>query len=116
MAASTGAIFLKGKSGRSYIIDTLAVDAANSLDNLSPEAASSASPTAWKVPEDCMITNYIQTGATTAVRRQFRQNGSTIPGGTLRCAMFTPSATVIALPPLGIPIRGGTELSIGTLA
>lgn len=106
MAAELGSLILLGKSGRTYSVDLYLPDAVAGLVAFSPNGAATAtSPTQYRVPEDCVITDISVATGTTAVGLVINVNNASIQGGVLRYA--NQLNTLAQRPALRIPLRGG---------
>jgi hypothetical protein len=106
MAASNGTMFLLGKSGRSYAVDLYLPDAVGGLVGFNPNGASaSTSPTQYRVPEACVITDVSIVTGTTAVGAVLNVNNAALQGGALRYAIHL--NTLNNRPSLRIPVAAG---------
>lgn len=109
MAAELGSITLLGRSGKTYIVDLYIPDAVAGLVGFAPNGAATAtSPTQYRVPEACMITDVSVATGTTAVGLVLTQNNGSIQGGVLRYANFL--NTLASRPALRIPLAAGDFL------
>jgi len=106
MAASNGSLTMLGKTGKTYIIDVYAPDAVGGQWGFSANGSAGAtSPTQFRVPEQCVITDFSIATGTTAVGVVINQNNASIQGGVLRFANFL--NTLNSRPALRIPLNSG---------
>jgi len=106
MAVSNLQVFLIGQSGRTYSLDGYQPDAVGGIVTLSASGlASSASPTTWRAPENCVLKDVSITTGATAVGISLNVNNALVNGGQFRTANFLP--TLATRPKINIPIRAG---------
>lgn len=110
MAASAGSMKLVG-GGRTLVIDVYQPDAVSTLLTFNPSGlAASTSPSTFRVPFDCVITDFsIVTGAT-AVGGIVQINNSSINGGAVRWANHL--NTLANRTQLAIPVNKGDFISV----
>jgi len=110
MAASNGTLVISGASGKVYSIDTYVPDATGTLLTFNPTGlAGSTSPSTLVIPENGMITDYVQVAAPTAVGFNIQLDSAAQPGATLRHA--NQLTTLATRQKLRIPVRKGQLLS-----
>lgn len=107
MAASAGTLVLKGlRTGKTYVIDVYIPDATATLLTFNPSGlAGTASPSTYRVSEDCLIIDIATATAPTAVGGAFNINGNVVAGGAFRWATqlsTNPNRNLLA-----IPVRSG---------
>lgn len=109
MAASNGTLIISTKSGKTLSIDAYVPDAVSTFLtwNVSGLAAST-SPNTLVIPEDGVITDYIQVAAPTAVGFNVMLDSASQPGATLRHA--NQLCTLANRAQLRIPVRRGQIL------
>jgi hypothetical protein len=109
MAAQNGTITMVSKSGRTYLVDVYAPDAAGGFMTFNPTStAASTSPTQFRVPENVVITDYSFAAAPTATAFGLTVNNSAVIGGMIRYANVLNSLPYRI--PLRIPLNGGDFL------
>jgi len=111
MAASAGTMILQGKSGRIYSLDIYIPDAVATLLTFNPAGlAAATSPSDYRVPEDCVITDVTTATAPTAVGGTLKVNSGVVNGGTFRWADRLNTLSTRAK--FAIPIRAGDFISV----
>ena len=110
MAATTGTLYLIGKSGRTYSVDTYVEDAATGVLRFNPTGlAGAASAVSLRVPEDCVIYDIAVEAKPTASGFVFVNNSGVINGGAVR---FNVQLTSLSnRGKVKIPLTGGDLLS-----
>ena len=109
MAASQGTLIITAKS-KVYSIDTYTPDAVGTFIAYNPTGlAASTSPTQLVIPEDGMITDYIQVASPTASGFNLQLDSAAQPGATIRHANQLNSLPNRAR--LAIPVRRGQILT-----
>lgn len=80
-APQSGALILKGETGKIYSVDFYASDVAGGLINFDSGAGSgSASQTFWTPPENVILTDlFIHTGMTDTIRVRVTKGGQPTP-------------------------------------
>ncbi len=113
-AAENGTLSLLGASGRSYSVDVYAEDAAAGVVRFNPNGiAGAASPTQFRVPESCVITDFSIATGTTAVGCVFNNNSATISGGVIRYADHL--NTLANRPAMRLKLNGGDLLGANNM-
>ena len=111
MTESAGTMVLIGKSGRIYSVDLYIPDAISTFLTFNPSGlAGASSPSDFRVPEDCILTDVTTAAAPTAVGGTLKINSGVVNGGTYRWADRLNSLSNRAK--FAVPIRGGDFLSI----
>jgi len=111
MAASAGTMVLMGKSGRIYSVDLYIPDAVATFLTFNPSGlAASTSPSDYRVPEDCVLTDVTTATAPTAVGGTLKVNSGVVNGGTYRWADRLNTLSNRAK--FAVPIRAGDFISI----
>jgi len=111
MAASAGTMVLIGKSGRIYSVDVYIPDATSTFLTFNPSGlATSTSPSDYRVPEDCILTDVTTAAAPTAVGGTLKVNSGVVNGGTYRWADRLNTLSNRAK--FAVPIRGGDFISV----
>ena len=106
MAAQNGSMTLVAKNGRTYIVDVYTPDAAATFQTFNPTGAAAAgSPTQFRIPEDCVLTDYSFAAAPTATNFGITVNNGAVIGGMVRYANIL--NTLPYRIPLRIPLKGG---------
>ena len=83
MTASAGTAVLIGKSGRVYSVDLYIPDATGTFLTFNPSGlAGSSSPSDYRIPEDCVLTDVTTATAPTAVGGTLKVNSGVVNGGT----------------------------------
>lgn len=111
MAASAGTAIFQGKNGRIFSVDLYIPDAVATNLTFNPAGlASAASPSDYRVPEDCALIDVTTATAPTAVGGTLKINSAVVNGGTFRWAdrLNTLSTRAKFL----IPIRAGDFVSV----
>ncbi len=110
MAASAGTLILRGKSGRTYHIDTYVPDAVATSLTFNPTGLSGTGSSAtWRAPEDCAVTDWSVVTGMTAVGFNLQVNNNSVVGGSIRHA--TNLNTLATRTPLFIPVNKGDFIS-----
>jgi len=105
-AAQNGTIMLLGQSGKTYSVDLYAPDAVAGLWGFNANGTAGAtSPTQFRVPENCLITDISIATGTTAVGAIISVNNSSIAGGVIRYANYL--NTLTSRPSLRLKLNGG---------
>lgn len=106
MAAQNGSMTLTARSGRTYIVDVYSPDAAGTLLTFSSTSAgASTSPSQFRIPEDCILTDLSFAASPTATAVALNVNNATIQGGVIRYANVL--NTLPYRVPMRIPLKGG---------
>jgi len=112
MAASNATAIFVGKSGQTYSVDVYTPDAVATVGTFNPSGlAVSTSPNYWKAPEACVLVDWIQVAAPTAVGATITLSGALYTGKTIRFA--NQLCTLANRAKLNIPIPAGEQ--VGTL-
>ena len=113
-AAQNGAMTFVGNSGRVYSIDYYTADAAGGLGTFNPSGAAVAgSPTYWRAPEACRLTDFAMHTGTTQTGLVMTENGAVKNGAVLKYAQFLD--TLANRPKLNIPFEGGALVGATSL-
>lgn len=108
MAAQQATMILRGaQTGKTYIIDVYAPDAAGTLLTFNGSGAASAtSANNFRAPENCIIEDISIAASPTATGVVITKDGNTIVGGALRWA--NQLVTTVNRAKLTIPIPAGS--------
>jgi len=110
MAAQQATMTLVGQSGKTYSIDVHAPDAAGTQITFNPSgAASSTSPTTFRIPESGVIFDYAIAASPTATGLVLYRNSGAILGGALRNA--NQLVTLANRQKMKIPVNAGDFIS-----
>jgi len=110
MAAQNGTMTLIGKSGRTYAVDVYLPDAAGTQWTFNPSgAAASTSPSTFRIPEDCIITDVSLAASPTGTGSVFYNNSGAILGAAIRHANQLNS--LVNRQKLKVPLRAGDIIS-----
>ena len=114
-APQYGTLTFIGQGSRSISVDVYLSDVANALVNFGVGGGSSStSPTEWRAPEGCVLTDFIiVTGMTDTTKIQPTRNNQNVDS-ILRYALHDDGLAFRA--PLRIPFAAGDMLTITQLA
>jgi hypothetical protein len=109
MAAQNGTITFVAKNGRTYTVDVYSPDAAATFLTFNPTGpAAAGSPTQFRIPEDCVLTDVSVAASPTATNFGFTVNNGAVIGGMVRYANVL--NTLPYRIPLRLPLKGGDFL------